>query len=285
MPSSFFRIISVAAGLSASGNIPAQDITVTNHRLNLTPAYTYYGSIDEIHSPYRYGGRDFSMMVSYAAERTTGFHVLSLSYESVVRYPAHLPTSESIVLQSYDNSRGSYIWPTTSSFLKKQTYWIKQTYSGYHRLPWHFLSGNWYVGYNEDMTLINCPNLPMLELFSLAIGAATHCAIPLTRNISYELNLKLLLLSADVRNSYATVDGYVGEEKNVSYYYNYLLRHTRIHGIWNHTALSVQQGINYKISPNFELQTGCRITYRSLATPRQLKSMIISYQMGLQYAW
>lgn len=285
MPASFLRILLLTVAFSELNFIFAQDNSAKNHRLSLMPAYTYYGSIDEIHSPYRYEGKNYSMRISYTIQRNTKIHVLALNYGTVIRYPPSLPVSESIVLQSHDNSRGSYIWPTTSSFLKKQTHWIQQTYSRYYRLPWHFLSGYWHLGYTEDLTIVYCPNLPMLELFSFSIGHAAQGRIPLSQNFSYELNISLLLLSLDVRNSYATVDGYVGEEKNITYCYDYLIRHARIHGTWNHTAFSVYQGVNYRFNPKFTLQMGHRITYRSLALPRLLKSMIINYQIGLQYAW
>ncbi|MGC8804235.1 MAG: hypothetical protein ACP5PS_10790, partial [Bacteroidales bacterium] len=168
------------------------------HSLSLMPAYTYYGSIDEIHSPYLYAGRSFSWMATYTIHRQAKFHTFSLGYASLDRYPAHLPVSETVLLESYDNSRGSYLWPTTPSFLKKQTYWIQQNIDGYYQLPWHLFSDNWYMGYIEELTVVNCPNLPMLELLSLSVGATFYGLIPLTKNITYELNLHLFIVSLDV---------------------------------------------------------------------------------------
>lgn len=282
MCSAFLRM-ALAAGLSGLLTINAQEARV--HSLSLVPGYTYFGSIDEIHSPYRYGGWNFSVMATYTLHRQAKFHTFSLSYESLERYPAHLPVSESIFLESYDSSRGSYLWPTTPSFLKKQTYWMQQNIGGYYQLPGYFISGKWYLGYIEELTVVNCPNVPTLELLSLSLGTTIYGLIPLTKNMTSELNLGLFFISLDVRNSYSSVDGYTGEKKNFSYYYEYLNRHMRLNGPWNHLVFAVHQGFHYRFSQRFGLQAGYRLMYRRLEIPRMLKSVSVSYQLGLQYAW
>lgn len=266
-------------------SVCAQETDNQYYAFKLVPSYTFYGSIDKIHSPYRYDGKDFGISIEGTIFRSTKFHSLTLSYESLMRYPTNLPIQENITLESYDNSRGTYLWPTTPSFLKKQTYLFHQNFSGHYLLPLHLFSGKWFLGYRQELTVVNCPNLPMLELFSVSLGPVGYCHIPLTQHITYELSLSMSLISLDIRNSYATVDGNVGEERKISYYYEYVSRHARINSVWNHSLFYMQHGFLYRFKQNIAIQTGYLVVYRRLETPRQLKSMIISYQLGIQYAW
>ncbi|MEJ5264591.1 MAG: hypothetical protein WHT29_04675 [Bacteroidales bacterium] len=281
-----FRAFFVVVTFCLSGIIvDGQEDKLARNTLSVLPAYTYYGSIDAIHSPYRYEGKNLSVTALYTIHRNSKFYTLALSYGSLLRYPPHLKLEESILLESYDNGRGYYLWPTTASFIKKQTYWVQQSLNGYYKVRFPFASQEWYVGYFEEIDVVNCPNLPMLELFSVAIGTAIQGHILVAKNLTYQLGVNWQLLSMDIRNSYATVDGYVGEERNFSYYLDYLGRHAWLHSPWNHFTFSFHQRISYQFSPVFALQVGYQLAYRRLETPRLLKSLLTSYQLGLQYAW
>ncbi|MCX7987277.1 MAG: hypothetical protein N2662_10100 [Bacteroidales bacterium] len=271
--------------ISCFPHVDAQQGENRHYSLSLLPSYAYFGSIDEIHSPYRYSGKNFSVLVEGKVCQSTKFQSLSLSFESINRRPNNLPIKESILLESYDNNRGSYLWATTGTFLRKQTYVVQQNFTSNYRIPLSYIGGDYFLGYFQQLIAVNCPNLPMLELFSLSAGVSSSFKLPIAKHIQYQIYFQWLLFSLDARNSYASVDGYLNENEDLNFYIDYLKKHVKANSFWFHNYCAVSQTITYEINMNWAFIGGYHFAYRKMSYPRTLKSMSYNFYLGFQYAW
>jgi hypothetical protein len=258
---------------------------LSNWAIEVTPAYVYYASIDAIHSTYRYEGQNVSIGVTGERFADTRMQRLSLFYGWMERHPDELPANAYISLQSYDHESETYLWPTSALFLKKKTQLLQQAFDGYYRIPTGWLKGSWFAGYHEEIMVINCPNLPMLELFTLSVGPAARCRIPLLEPLSYLMEVNFALISADIRNSYASVDGVTVSKKDLSYYFDFIKRHTWINGPNRHLAFSMGQEVEYRLLTQVYMRGGYSWTYRRVKLPRELKSVNRQFYFGVRYVW
>jgi hypothetical protein len=270
--------------ISVTYNIYSQDIIKQErYAISLLPGYNYFGSIDEIYSPYRYTGGNFSCALSFEDLSLQSSTKLSFFYGYSNRYPGSISLKSNIYVISYDKNY-KYTWQATSSFLNKETHYFNEYFSDYYQIANLPLSTTLNLGFFQNSSLTYCKNNTTLELFSVSLGPCIALKNRLFEKVQLDLSIKSTIISLDIRNSYASVVGFVDDNNKMSNLFEDFKKYTYINNAFQHLDVSSEIMLRYNLNNHLAIISSYYFEYNHLSRPRPLKSAIYNINMGIRYA-
>ncbi len=251
--------------------------------INLTTTYGYFGSIDEIHSPFRYQGNNFGYLLSISKRSSSVIQHLNLRYGYYERKPSSVPTQEIYTIKSYDNNF-TYVWNTDKSLLQKKTNLIQQDYDFliqiFERFNQSFLL---YAGSFELLNIIVIRQPNNVELISLSAGITVMTKFKISPRFSFMIKGNYAIASINIRKPYAGIDGQIQTHNSKYYLFDYINRHAHFDFLHEQPNFQLKSSLEYQINQHFSIVSNYKYYYQLLRYPKALRFVDRNFGIGLNY--